>query len=175
MKEPLGNPGSFTRIIKPLRLRSTSFPTGRWITGRHSHGYVFTPQRLDVTTVSASPTWAAGNMVSTLDDVAVFYRALLRGKLLAPNLLQAMKTTIPALSATRGLGKPAAYGLGLVRFQSPCGRIAWGHEGQTAGYLAFAYASPNGSRQTVVLVNTDNLNGRGRSALRSAIRTAWCG
>jgi D-alanyl-D-alanine carboxypeptidase len=79
------------------------------------------------------------------------------------------------LSATRGLGKSGAYGYGLVRFQSPCGRIAWGHEGQTAGYLAFAYSSPNGSRQAVVLVNTDSLNARGHSALRSAIRTAWCG
>ena len=114
-------------------------------------------------------------MVSTLDDVAVFYRALLRGKLLPPNLLHAMQTTIPALGATPGLGKRGAYGYGLLRFQSPCGRIAWGHEGQTAGYLAFAYSSPNGSRQAVVLVNTDNLNGRGRNALRSAISTAWCG
>jgi hypothetical protein len=86
-----------------------------------------------------------------------------------------MQTTVPAVSATRGLGKPGAYGFGLVRSQSPYGRIAWGHEGQTAGYLACAYSSPNGSRQAVVLVNTDNLTGRGRRALRSAIRTVWRG
>lgn len=66
----------------------------RSITGHHTNGYVYTPKRLDVTTVSASHTWAAGNMVSTLDDLAVFYRALLQGKLLSP-LLQAMQTTSP--------------------------------------------------------------------------------
>ena len=46
-----------------------------------------------------------------------------------------------------------SYGLGLERFTTPCG-AAWGHAGNFAGYIVYAYSSADGSRQTVLLPST---------------------
>src|SRR5215472_3298035 len=61
------------RILVPLGLHDTSFPlTSPQIPGPHAHGY-YGP--LDVTNlVSPSTTWTAGAMISTVNDVARFYR-----------------------------------------------------------------------------------------------------
>src|SRR5205823_13615832 len=50
------------RIIKPLGLRHTSFPSGASINGPHAHGYLFLgkPPLQDATTWSASFAGAAG-------------------------------------------------------------------------------------------------------------------
>jgi D-alanyl-D-alanine carboxypeptidase len=105
------------RILRPLGLRHTSFPvTNPHIVGPHAHGYQLgagpggTP--LDFTGLSPSWAWATGNMVSTVDDVARFYRALLRGRLLPPRLLRAMQTTVDT-------GSGLQYGLGSPRSSCP--------------------------------------------------------
>jgi hypothetical protein len=68
--------------------------------------------------------------------------------LLARDLLIAGK-------AMRTVTSPAMdYGLGLMRFDTPCGR-AFGHEGDFNGYRTVAVSRPNGSRVAVVMVNLD--------------------
>jgi D-alanyl-D-alanine carboxypeptidase len=81
------------RIFVPLGLRGTTFPATPQIVGPHAHGYfvIGKPPAQDVTAVTPSFVWANGAIVSTADDVAAFYRALLAGKLLAPTMLQAMR------------------------------------------------------------------------------------
>src|SRR4051812_43373720 len=74
------------RILVPLRLRATSFPHEATITGGHAHGYFLQPP-LDVTVGTPSVQWAAGALVANADDLARFYRALLGGRLLRPDLL----------------------------------------------------------------------------------------
>jgi len=61
------------RILVPLGLHATSFPlTSKQIPAPYAHGY-YGP--LDVTNlVSPSTTWTAGAMISTVNDVARFYR-----------------------------------------------------------------------------------------------------
>jgi D-alanyl-D-alanine carboxypeptidase len=86
--------------------------------------------------------------VSTAGDLARFYRALLGGRLLSPDLLRLMSTTVPAPL----LGPGHAYGLGLQQLPEPCG-AARGHTGASPGYSADAISSKRGSRQVVVLVN----------------------
>ena len=65
--------------------------------------------------------------------------------------MTAMRTTVDA-SAEDGAG--TAYGLGLERFTTSCG-AAWGHGGNFPGYVNYVYSSPDGGRQTVLLVNED--------------------
>jgi D-alanyl-D-alanine carboxypeptidase len=144
------------RILEPLRLRTTSFPTAPDIAGRHAHGYFLRP-RQDVTIGSPSVQWAAGALVSNADDLARFFRALLGGRLLGSDLLQLMRTTV----AARQLGPGNAYGLGLQKVPEPCGAV-WGHTGGSPGYVADALNSKDGEHQVVVLVNaTGSLSAAG--------------
>ena len=92
--------------------------------------------------------WAAGALVSNADDLARFYRALLGGRLLRPDLLRLMETTVAAPQ----LGPGNACGLGLQRVPEPCGAL-WGHTGGSPGYVAHALNTRDASRQVVVLVN----------------------
>lgn len=145
------------RIFGPLHLRGTSFDTSPRIAGTYAHGYS-DPDALnlprddsrpqDVSVFSQSSAWAAGAIVSTADDLANFYRALLRGRLLRPGLLRAMETTFPVAGDPRG----GRSGLGLFEAGLPCGRV-WGHEGTSYGYKTVAYSSRDATRQIVVMVN----------------------
>jgi D-alanyl-D-alanine carboxypeptidase len=162
------------RIFQPLRLHATTFPTTPRIAIPYAHGYyVFAkPPATDVSGVSPYP-WAAGAMVSTGADVLSFYRALLSGHLLEPQLLDAMKTTI---SEGRRTDIPGSrYGLGLERFPTSCG-TAWGHNGSIAGYLVFTFTSNNGRRQAVLTVNEDGstLAKRANTLFFKAIDKAYC-
>jgi D-alanyl-D-alanine carboxypeptidase len=137
-----------SRIFQPLDLRATTFPTTPRIAGPHAHGYyVFgKPPATDITGLSPYP-WAGGAIVSTVAEVGDFFRALVSGRLLEPELLNAMKKTV----AEGGTAK--RYGLGLERFPTSCGN-AWGHNG-TFGYVTFAFTSVDGGRQAVLMVNQD--------------------
>ena len=161
------------RILAPLRLRSTSFDTSPRIAGTYAHGYAFLEGglRRDMSIFSPSAPWAAGAIVSTADDVASFYRALLGGRLLRPHLLHAMRTTVPIpLDPRHGRS-----GLGLFAIQSPCGRI-WGHDGQFAGYHTLAWSSRHAKRQVVVMVNADPLpDETTEEALKRLVDAAYCG
>jgi len=144
------------RILAPLRLRATTLPAGPDIGGPHAHGYFLRPLQ-DVTVGSPSVQWAAGALVSDADDVARFFRALLGGRLVRPDLLALMQTTVAAPQ----LGPGTGYGLGLLRVREPCGAL-WGHTGASPGYVADALNSRSGKRQVVVLANaTGSLSGAG--------------
>lgn len=132
------------RIFAPLHLRATSFPTGPRIAGRYAHGYFLRPLA-DVSVGSPSVQWAAGALVSNADDLARFYRALLSGRLLRPNLLRVMETVVTPAPGF-------AYGLGLQKLRKSCGAV-WGHTGASPSYVANALNSRDGRREVVVLVN----------------------
>ena len=67
--------------------------------------------------------------------------------MLPATLLAQMRTTVTPAQPGYGNG----YGLGLMRFDLPCGP-AWGHGGNLFTYTAMAFASSDGHRG-VVLVN----------------------
>jgi D-alanyl-D-alanine carboxypeptidase len=156
-----------SRIFAPLALRDTSFETRPRIAGPHAHGYFGLPRPRDVSVFSPSGAWAAGAIVSTAADVARFYRALLGGRLLRPEQLRAMTTTVPIVPG-------AGYGLGIARTRTACG-TAWVHSGDFPGYLTSAQTSADGRRQAVVLVNTDTLTPRAQRALDRLTTAAYCG
>ena len=92
------------RIFGPLHLRATTFASSPHIAGTYAHGYfpLDGTRPRDVSVFSQSSTWAAGAIVSTADDLANFYRALLRGRLLRAGLLRAMETTVPVAADPNG-------------------------------------------------------------------------
>ena len=145
------------RVFGPAGLQATTFDTQPTIAGRHMHGYFpLNKQLTDLSVLSPTAGWAAGAIVSTADDVARFYRALLTGRLLRPDLLRQMEATVSMGSAAD------AYGLGLWRTGTmslsskpfACGK-AWGHNGDWIGYNTNAFNSKDGKRQFVLFVNRD--------------------
>ncbi len=139
------------RIFRPLKLASTSLPTTPEITGSHARGYfVMGPQgAIDVTNFSPSIAWAGGGIVSTTSDVTAFYRALLEGRLLPPELMSQMLTTV----VDDRNGK--VYGLGIEKKEFACG-TAWGHPGNFPGYFMESYSTPDATRQVTVAYNLDS-------------------
>jgi D-alanyl-D-alanine carboxypeptidase len=124
-----------------------------------------------VTGVNPWYGWAAGAIVSTADDITSFYRALLRGRLLPPDLMRAMETTVGAPS----LGPAVRYGLGIAKVQTPCG-ASWGNRGGLPGYGTTTLSSKDGRRQIVVLATRDEtLPERAGRAYERVLAAAYCG
>ena len=143
------------RIILPLHLRDTSFPVNDpSIPAPSARGYsldhdaqgnpIEGPLR-DVTVYNPSGAWAAGNMISNVEDIARFYRALLGGRLLSPAGLAEMKTTVNA-------GPGERYGLGLEVRDTPCGPL-YGHDGGVPGFVNADYSNEDGTRQLGIMMN----------------------
>ena len=124
-----------------------------------------------MTGVSPSYAWTAGALVSSADDLARFYRALLGGRLLEPELLQAMETPQGRLRA-RARSRAAAPVLGVPW-------LTWGHDGALAGYDSIALNSKDGNKQAVILVNSLTLDdkvgdAKAQQALVRLVKTALC-
>ncbi len=105
-------------------------------------------------------------MVSSAADLARFYQALLGGRLLGPDLLKAMQTTV---DASEQFGPGAGYGLGLMRLGLGCGGQVWGHGGEVAGYATVAFSTQDAAHQLVLM---DNLLPAPGGAVQSAVENA---
>ncbi|MFF5704105.1 serine hydrolase domain-containing protein [Streptomyces sp. NPDC012794] len=160
------------RIVRPLGLRHTYFPTAGDMTIREPHpkGYhqdaPGAPLR-DVTEIDPSASWAAGQMISTNADLNQFLTALLDGRLLRPAQLAQMRTTVP-------LGDTGAgYGLGLMSRPLSCGGVYWGHGGDIAGYETRGGVTDDG-RAAAVAVTTDPVDGAVAKHVEKLVDTALC-
>ncbi|MEV0497491.1 serine hydrolase domain-containing protein [Streptomyces spectabilis] len=143
------------RIIEPLGLKHTSNPGDSIHLPRpSSRGYskLFrsSPDRIDdITEMNGSQGWADGDIISTAGDLNRFYSALLRGKLLPPKQLKAMKTTVAVP------GSSTRYGLGISRLRTGCGTALWGHGGGMIGWLSMAVSTEDGRHQLAYNYNGD--------------------
>jgi D-alanyl-D-alanine carboxypeptidase len=164
------------RIFEPLALTHTIFPSAAALPAPFTRGYMLPGNGFiavsgkrprDVTSWHPSLFWAAGAVVSTADDLARFYSALLGGRLLAPELLAQMERT-----RTIVLGD--GYGLGLEDTTSTCGD-AWGHSGSVPGYTTVVWATRDGSRVAVAAENTTPFRENQGLAFGRAVNTAYCG
>ncbi|MFE3163540.1 serine hydrolase domain-containing protein [Streptomyces sp. NPDC059224] len=132
------------RVITPLRLTGTSFPGARR-TLPAPHGRAYAADGSDITRLDPRVAGAAGELVTTLDDLDRFYAALLGGRLLPPHWLREMLGT----RAARGV-----YGLGIFPVKLPCGTTVWGHNGRIAGSYVRSAASADGRHVVTFRVNT---------------------
>jgi D-alanyl-D-alanine carboxypeptidase len=141
------------RILTPLRLTSTTIPGDATEVPRPQLTAYRTiaGTRTDVTDMNPSLDWAAGEMISTTADLEIFFAALLSGRLTSPHALAQMQQTVP-------MGMGFHYGLGLQRFDPPCGDSVWGHGGELIGYVSYAYRSATGRAMTMVTASADSSN-----------------
>ncbi|MER7521218.1 serine hydrolase domain-containing protein [Streptomyces sp. NPDC126499] len=162
------------RIIKPLKLRGTSYvhPDTR-IKGLHVRGHLHPDEAgaplVDSTEQTVSWAQSAGAVLSTPADLNTFMSALMRGRLLSPAMLDAMTTVTPTdATGTR------SYGLGLRRYELSCGEKVFGHTGTVQGYYTYAFATRDGRRALSALANTSN-HGSANTALGRTLEAAFCG
>jgi D-alanyl-D-alanine carboxypeptidase len=145
------------RIFEPLGLERTAYDPQGPIAGPHAHGYsVGAGGTLEDTTAWHGGIGAEGGLVSDATDTAAFLTALMRGRLLDPAMLAAMK-------------RDAFWSGGE---ETGCG-TAYGHSGAGPGFKTNVWVSGDGSRLAVLL-----LNGRagdfGDALAASALRDLYC-
>ncbi len=69
--------------------------------------------------------WTAGEIISTMDDLNTFHRALFTGRLLTPAQQKALfDGAVPMIPEAPDALR---YGLGVYAMQSPCGTF-YGHD-----------------------------------------------
>jgi D-alanyl-D-alanine carboxypeptidase len=141
-----------SRVFGPLGLHDSFLPVDSpGIPSPSSRGYSLPlgaeqGPLLDFTVYNPSPFWGAGNLISSLDDLTRFFRALLGGRLLPPGLLAEMTTPVPT-------GQPGVgYGLGLLVLDTPVGRLV-GHDGGVPGSFNIVLSTQDGRRQLGVVRN----------------------
>ena len=136
------------RIFRPLGLTATAYESGRRDLRDQMHGYdVSSSPPSDVSRHGLGGPWADGAIVSNARDLAVFFGALLRGRLVPRRFVEQMATIVPGSHGE---------GMGLYRLGSPCGRWFYGHTGGTPGYVTFAAGSRDARHLVVFAVNGVN-------------------
>ncbi len=146
----------YERIIRPLGLRHT-FMLGSWpyLPAPHADAYQqFAPSGQLTNTTVANYTWAdaAGEIVSTPDDLDRFFRAIVTGRLLPRAQLAEMETTVPTQGEDGLLDR---YGLGLAWQPLSCGGGYWTHPGDVLGSSTDGGVTADGRRSVVVEVFTE--------------------
>ena len=134
-------------VVEPAGLRHTSFPTDAAFPRPHAHGYTeqtASGEIEDATDWNPSWGWAAGAMISNLQDMRSWAKTVATGTLLTPET-QAERLKVDPAGAT-GDG----YGLGIFNVQG------WiGHNGSLPGYQSLTIYLPEAEATLVVLMNTD--------------------
>ncbi|MGW0175281.1 serine hydrolase domain-containing protein [Rhodococcus sp. NPDC003322] len=159
------------RIFGPAELASSSFPDAAdtAIPNPYSHGYFFGSNMLtltdpalpadmqaaakdgtlapkDVTNANPSWTWAAGQGISTANDLATWVEALAGGKVLDADMqakrIASVKPTDPSNPEAAG------YGWGIAKMGP-----MYGHTGELPGYNSFMGSDPETGVTLVVWAN----------------------
>ncbi|MGW0751382.1 serine hydrolase domain-containing protein [Streptomyces sp. NPDC002587] len=173
-------------VIERAGLRHTGFPAGTRIKGPHSRMYealwgLLDPPR-DYSVYDMSWTGTGAALVSTMEDLNLFYGKLLDGEIVNRSSLEQMQRTVPVIALD---GSTIEYGLGLhkVGIQG-CGAF-WGHDGTVWGAGTMSLTRADGKRQMSVAVNLQRWNepdssGRPQhhpidDALKTLYRQAMCG
>lgn len=154
------------QIIRPLDLKATEFPTDAAFPEPHASGYTTqgTDDGLPVEATDWNPSWgwSAGAMISDLDDLLVWGKALVTGEgLLSPEWqakrIDSFDFDVPVYlpDGSDGPQSPSrAYGLGLGL------ALGWyGHTGELPGYNTVVQHHPETDTSLVVMVNSDIASG----------------
>ncbi|MFF2374968.1 serine hydrolase domain-containing protein [Streptomyces xiamenensis] len=162
------------RIVEPLGLTRTVFPApgdrvlpAPAVNGYHGIRvgglYVWVPA------LSFDPSLFGGSgaLISTLEDLTAFYRALTAGEVLSPAALEEMRNVQVVNDAGSG------YGLGLMRLDLSCGGVAWGHTGGILGYQTATLVTGDGRHASAVTNALFQVN-RPDAELRTLLDTALC-
>ncbi|WP_101946852.1 serine hydrolase [Mycobacterium sp. 3519A] len=151
-------------ILTPLGLNHTSFPAGNEFSDPHAQGYTEGADGKEAVATDWNPSWAwaAGAMISTLDDMRAWSVALATGKLLTPQMQEQRLQTV----GSPGMPPQDGYGLGIFDLGG------WiGHNGSLPGYQTVVVYLPEEQTSLVIMTNTDvgYRGGEASTALATAI------
>ncbi|MEU4169587.1 serine hydrolase domain-containing protein [Streptomyces sp. NPDC026665] len=135
------------RVLRPARLRHTLFPKGNEFPKPHPQGYTnqtLSGEVANSTNWNPSWAWAAGAMISNLQDLRHWAKVVATGTLLSPETQAQRLRTLPT-------GFPGTtYGLGIFNASG------WiGHNGSLPGYETVTVYLPSKKATLVVMLNTD--------------------
>ncbi len=139
-----------TRLLDPLEMNSTSFPTTPRIPGEYSHGYRdldYDGRLEDITTVDPSLSWAAGAIISNLYDLKTWTREMYYGELLS-GTMQQKRLDMQTMDG------PVSYGLGIMKIFG-----FYGHNGSILGFSDIAVYLPEKDAIIVCMMNKRNDDG----------------
>ncbi|MFJ3909533.1 serine hydrolase domain-containing protein [Streptomyces vinaceus] len=134
------------KVVRPAGLHHTLFPVGAEFPKPHSQGYTdqtASGKTEDAADWNPSWGWAAGAMISDLEDLKTWTKVMATGTLLKPATQAERLKVVEALPGT-------GYGLGIFNVQG------WiGHNGSLPGYQALAVYLPEAKATLAVMLNTD--------------------
>lgn len=142
-----------TRILDPLDLTGTSFPTTSDMPSPYTRGYDEGDPGdalRDVTISNPSVPWASGAMISTLTDLGTWARALAEGSLLSPDMQRERLQFGPIETSPLSVG----YGLGILSINGMLG-----HNGGILGYSSWVVHDPETGASIVVVTNRGGTEG----------------
>lgn len=147
------------RIFTPQLLHSTSFPVNDpAMPDPFMSGYtppVGDQPILDATESNPDVGWAAGAMISNLNDLSVWAELLATGAMLSPETQAARLQFVPMAE-----GSPVQYGLGIMEL---LGFV--GHNGGIAGYSTIMLYDPDDGSTIVVAANLSDEHGGGADTI----------
>ena len=140
------------RILTPLGLKETSFPTDSPIPDPVLHGYAqpeATSPLQDVTRSNPNVAWTAGAMISNLHDLQIWSKALATGALLSGVVQEERLRTRPLHP-----DQPVRYGLGIADLYG-----FLGHNGGIAGYSSMMLHDPTIDATVIAVTNLSGISG----------------
>ncbi|MFP4437821.1 MAG: serine hydrolase [Chloroflexaceae bacterium] len=146
------------RIFEPLGLESTFFVPDEAIEGPFATGYIQSTSQRDV---AMSFAFGTANLVSTVDDIQTFARALFAGDLVSDESRAQMLTFV---SGHGQYSMPdLAYGLGVMRNMLPVARAperstVYGHIGGFGGFRSAVWYAPESGITLALGVNQGSTN-----------------
>jgi len=172
-----------TRIIEPLSLSRTVFPTdGTAIPFPHAKGYLRLSDGRHVDATELNPTleWAARGLISNVADLVGFFRGLfVDHRLLAPEELALMLDFTPVYAPGPGGGGPqigVAQGLGVISVTWPGGVTSYGTFGSLMhSYDSLVHVSADRSRVVATMVNQYVNDATQGPVLLPTVLAAMCG
>ncbi|MFC8290317.1 hypothetical protein ACFUJ0_25950 [Streptomyces sp. NPDC057242] len=108
-------------------------------------------------------------MISTLRDVAAFYRVLVGGRVVSAESTAEMKRGVPTQP-----GSPSSAGLGLVESPLPCGGTFWTYNGAVPGYFTLTGVTEDGRYASTVTNAQMGLSNQPISQGHGVLRAALC-
>lgn len=155
------------RIFVPLDMTQTAYEGMERAPAKRAVGHTRSEKGVVPSkTISMTQPYAAGALVSTVDDLARWDAALAAGKLLKPATLERAWTSYKLAD-----GKPTQYGygwgIGTVR-----GAESISHGGGINGFSTYALRLPKQNVYVAVLTNTDSGKVATEMVARKAAATA---
>ena len=142
------------KLFKPLGMHHTGYAHGSRLAGQVVRGYTLDGEKvLPMRPMSMTQPHAAGAVVSTVDDLFTWNRALHEGRVLRSGTYTEM------ITPTGKAADPGVrYGFGLYDY-TVRGRQMLRHGGRIFGYIASVSYLPGPDISVVVLENDDAHNG----------------